>query len=177
MIIFLFFVVTIAIFIYLVFTKPVEISFWLGSNEMDMNLDMSWLKFIRIRAETVEYRTYVSAYIFKSRLYYKLLKKNGKKFDTDMLRALSLSDTRLETHYGLSEPHITGIVFGALSFIASMVGVESFEQYPEFISNGEYLQVDGSSKLNIGKTIKNYVQLKLRERKRRKNYGSVSVKQ
>jgi len=177
MIIFLFFVLIIAVFVYLMFTKPVKLFFWLSSGEMEMKLNISWLKFLRITAKNVNLRIHVSAYVLKARIYSRFIKKTGKSFNSDVLKALSLNNTEVKTYYGMNEPHMTGILFGALSFIVSMAGVQRFEQYPEFIPDDEYLQIEGNSELNIGKTITNYVQLKLRERKRRKYHGAISVKQ
>ncbi|NLL45325.1 MAG: hypothetical protein GX250_00775 [Clostridiales bacterium] len=176
MLLFLIFVLIIATLIYLIFTRPVELSFWLSSGEKDMELHVSWLGVLRACVKRVNFRTHVAAYVFKARIYSGFLKKTGKGFNSEIIRALSLSDTELKTCYGLNGPHITGILFGVLSAIASMVGLERFEQYPEFLSGEEYLQIEGSSKLNIGRTVSNYVRLKLKKRKRRKYHGSLSVK-
>lgn len=175
--IFLFFVLIIAVFVYLIYTNPVKLFLRLSSGEMEMKLNMSWLNFLRITAKTVDFRIHVTAHVFKARIYSGFIKKTGKSFNGDILKALSLDNTELKTYYGLNEPHMTGILFGALSFIVSMAGVQRFEQYPQFISEDEYLHIEGSSELNIGKTGTNYVRLKLRERKRRRNHGSISVKQ
>lgn len=168
MLLFLILVLIIAVLVYLIFARPVELSFWLSSGETDMELHVSWLRFLRAIVKRVNSRTHVAAYVFKGRIYSGFLKKTGKGFNSEVIKALSLSDTEVKTSYGLSGPHITGILFGVLSAVASVVGLERFEQYPEFFSGEEYLQIEGSSKLNIGRTVANYVRSKLKKRKRRK---------
>lgn len=171
---FLIIVFIIALFIYLIYTRPVKPEFRLSSGEMDMKLYASWLTIFKITAERMNFRTHIAVHAFKLRLYSGFIKKAGRSFNTDILRALSLSDTELKTRYGLNEPHITGILFGTLSAIGSMAGIERFEQHTEFITADEYLEIEGSSELNIGKTVTNYLRLKSKERKRRKYHGSIS---
>jgi|GEM_PF-826237 len=171
---FLIVILIIAIFLYLVYTRPVKLEFRFSSGEMDLRLRASWLGFVKLRAERMNSRTHITVHIFGLKIYSGFIKKTGKGFNTDMIRVISLSNTELKTSYGLNEPHISGILFGALSAIGSVARIERFEQRTEFVTADEYFEMEGNSELNIGKTITNYLRLKTKERKRRKYHGSIS---
>jgi len=166
-------IVLIALLICLIYTVPVELEFRLNS-EMDMKLRALWLGVFKLTAELIDLRIYVSANAFGLKVFSGFLEKKSRGLNTDTLRVLSLSDAEIRTQYGLNEPHIAGILFGVLSAVGSMASIDRFEQRSDFISLDEYLEIEGRSKLNIGRTLMNYVRLKSKERKRRRYYGSVN---
>jgi len=166
----LFIILLVIIFAYLLFTKPVKVSFLLDSEKMYMHVLMTWLPLLRVEAKTINLRPRVSVYLFGKKVSSGFMRKR-KTSGSDLIRALSLENTRIKTYYGLSEPHFTGILFGALNFVSSVVESYALEQYPEFVPAEEYLRVEAESDLNAGRTIVNL--MKLRKSRRRKNYGSV----
>lgn len=167
-------VLLIIIFICLIFTKPVKISFLLDSDKIDMHVSMTWLPLLKIEAKTIHLRAHISVYIFSKKIISKFIKKR-RGVDKSVLKALSLQNTCIRTFYGLNEPHLTGMLYGAIGFISSLIEIEALEQFPEFVPINEYLRIEANSKLNVGKTIVNLIQIKFEKSKGRKNYGSVKL--
>jgi hypothetical protein len=142
---------------------------------MDMHVLATWLPLLKIEAESTQLRARVSVYVFGKRVRFG---SGGgkKKFNRAYLRAPSLHNTRVKTAYGLNEPLLTGLLCGMIGFVGSVIEIGDLEQFPEFVSANDYLRVEASSDLNVGKTIANYLKIRRAEKQvRRKKYGSVNV--
>jgi len=164
-------VIIIAAVIYLAFSQPVKLSFLLDSDKNELHSSMQWLSLLQVEAEMAPSRPHISVYLFGKKLFSKLIMKR-KKANHTVLSALSLQNTRIKAYYGLHAPHLTGIFNAVISMLASFIDAESFEQYPEFIPAHEYLKIQGSANLNVGKTIAHMMQLNLKKGKGENN-GSV----
>ncbi|MGE4485703.1 MAG: hypothetical protein AB7C97_11400 [Oscillospiraceae bacterium] len=165
-------VILIAAIIFLTFAYPVKVSFLLDSDAMDMHLLMKWLSILKIEVNIIGIRAHISVFIFNMKIVSKFL-ANKRGSGKIVLKALSFQDTCIRTLYGLNSPHLTGIFYGAVSFISSLINVRELEQHPEFIPSKEYLRIEASSDLNAGKTMVNLIKLKFKKSKERKNYELV----
>ncbi len=162
MYIFLFFVLILGICFYLIFVKPLKVSFLLDSNEMELHTLVLWKPVFMVKVRMVCSKPHITIYCFNLQVLSKIKqkRKNRKNQTIDIFRALDLKDTEVKLFYGISDPFITGILFTALAMINTMTKIETFEQFPSFCPNQDYLRLEGKTNINIGKTIINFVRLK-----------------
>ena len=168
----LFLVLVLITLIIVAYSEPLYLTFVFDSDEKDMHLAMSWLKQIKIRAEIKELRPYVSVFVFNRRIMSTFLKKRKKK--NGSISALDLRNTDVRVSYGINSLAGSSIIYAALEIIGQVGKIDRFDQVPEFMPATEYLKIDASAKLNIGKTISNTILLKLKLQKRRQNMDQTS---
>lgn len=159
MIIILAVVLILAGIVYLMFAEPVRLFFLLDSDKMELHFSAAWLSLLYVQAEIIHSKAYISVYLLRKKIASKFLSKR-RNTHSAVFSALSLKDTRIRTFYGMAAPHVTGILCGVIGFLGSFVEAECFEQFAEFVPEHEYLQIQGSSRLNLGKTIVNAMQLR-----------------
>jgi hypothetical protein len=163
----LFIVLLAAVLAYLIFEKPVGVYFLLDSDEMEMMVRATWLGSIRSDIRIVEQRPHINIFFGNRRIYSKTMEKNKTHDGSGRLhlKALRLSDTKIKTFYGLAEPHLTGILYGATEFIASFAVAAEIMQFPDYVPDREYLRIEAETRLNIGATIVSLISLKFRKRR------------
>jgi hypothetical protein len=152
--------------LYLIYYKPLRVSFLLDSDEMKMMATMTWLRIIKAEVMIVEYKPHISLY-FRDKKIYSKIRKMKEKAGGNSWRALSLHDSKIRTFYGLSQPHLTGIFYAAANFLSSLTKTIEIEQYPEYAPLNEYLRIEAKTSVNLGKSLFNLIRLKMNRKKRR----------
>jgi len=162
----IFFILFLAVLVYLFFEKPLKVGFLLDSDEMKMMAAVTWLKIFKAELKIVDTKPQISIYIKSKRIYSQSVKK-AKKKDMSSFRALSLKDTKVNIFYGLIRPDINGMLYAVLKFIGSLTDSVEVEQYPEYFPENEYLRIEADTNVNIGNSIVNLIKQKLESNKRR----------
>lgn len=171
----------ITVFIILLFLKPVVILFRFNTETDEMDMIFYWIKpFLKGRVVMENSMPVLSLFIFNMRILTRKIKKQGGRQNIQrLLKTLDFSDVYIRAYYGLLNPAATGVVFGMLGVVQSIVNsltddVE-IEQYPEFMPFEEYLVINTGVKLNIGMTLINFLHLRFQHAKRKRSgkYGSV----
>ena len=127
---------------------------FLDTDRTEFGLVFYWMyPFVRARVTMLEYTPLLTVYLFNIRVFRKKLKVKAGKTQTPSLQSIALSDISLTTCFGLESPFFTGILSGMAELIEGTFQNAAIRAYPDFLSEREYLTVQGSAKLNIGKTI------------------------
>lgn len=151
------FILLLGLLIYLIYAKPLNLLFVFDSDTMDMHISARWLSLFRMKLELVQ--MHISVYFVNFRIVSQKIQRKGKT-DKSVLKALSLQNSRIRTCFGFSDPGMTGLSFGAVSFLGALFGIEEIEQFPEFIPEKEFLRFEVTSDLNLGRTIANRIRQK-----------------
>ncbi len=155
------------------FLNPVAISFLLDTNRMDMSAEARWKPFVRAEARIINYRLFVTAYLFRKKIYAGFIRQGEKeRSHRALFESMYLSDTAVRIFYGFHEPHLTGLFSGAADFVAALLRKADIELAPDFTPDNEFLRVEAKTKLIAGKTLINMVGNKFARIGRRKKYGS-----
>lgn len=153
-----------ATLILLAYLMPLNIIFVFDSDAMNMQLSMTWLKKLNIRAEIIRLKPHISVFLFNKKLVSFIKEKKKKRSGVSgIIKSLELNDTNVKMFYGFDKPFMTGIIFSVLGFITSLFRIDRFEQYPEFVPANEYLKIEATTQMNIGKTISKLILLKLKK--------------
>lgn len=149
----------IGLIVYLAYKRPMEAEFLLDSDGPAMNLELTWLSFFRMKAETAPDGVHMRIYLFGMRI---LSRRMGEKKNSNLslFKTLSLSDTCLRLEYSLDNPFLNGLAFIAAGMAGNLADITSLDQLPDFFPGREYLCLEGSSKLNLGRTTANFIRLK-----------------
>jgi len=158
--------------------KPLEICFTFDSDLMEARVSASWLFLAKIIATPG--KSNVSIYILDLKILSKPLKKkraSNINNNINMIKALSIRENRIEVSYGLNQPYLTGLFFGAISSLGSLVRITNLRQHPDFLSVGEYLRISSKIKIDLAKTLANFISLKLTKKKRRTTMDQTELKE
>lgn len=149
---------------YLSFIKPLNVSFNLNSDTSNWHASANWLSsLLRIVVKPDGSKVKISVYILNIKCLSKALSelsKKRKKPAIAYLKAISIQDERVEIFHGLNESHLTGLICGGISAFGSLFGLSGLQQYPDFVSTRDYIQISADIKINLGKTLMNIAKLK-----------------
>lgn len=167
----LFILALLILLIWLAFKKPMELHFTLDADDLSASLIMNWLTILHVRAEFLEGRMQLRVFLHNW-LIFSGQPQEDKEMHRELLSALSLSETSVKTSYGLNEPHLAGFLFCAMNLICTLTGVFALEQSPDFVPLQEFFRVEGSTKLNVGRTAANLMKLRLEQRREKRQWIS-----
>jgi hypothetical protein len=167
----LFFIVAlIAVLVLQTFELPATAAFRLDTERSELCLTLYWLNpFIRARVAMSNYAPLLTGYLFNIRIVSRKLKAKAGQSKTLPLRTAALSDISIKTCFGFESPFFTGILSGALQALESYFQNAAVSAYPDFLADREYLIVQGSAKLNIGKTVLQSVKMHYNTLKRKRS--------
>lgn len=156
---------------------PVRISFLLDTTKEEMTIGGRCLGVIRIEGTVSGGRIQVMVRLFSIRIYSGCpkAKRGRRKLSVrSLLDAAALAGTRVRFTYGSTEPHRTGFFCAAGEFIRTLLRTADVAVEPVFLPENEFLTVEASTRLNVGKTLLNLLAARLHTKKprRRHRYGS-----
>ena len=144
----------------LIFTVAANVIFEFDSLKEDMSLAIIWIyPFLKAVVTKKDQSPYVTVYLFNKSIFSKQL-NTGKKPKYDLKRLASIVkpfDVRLNTGYSLGDPFMTGVACGAINMASQFINIDSIEQNPDFTSVNDYICVDATAKVNIGRAIVNFI--------------------
>lgn len=146
--------------IVLAFTAALNVKLILDSDLDRSNLTVAWLNpFFRVTAELQYGIPVLTCYLFHRKVYARQIKslsgqhKNGRKRKGNIAGHIHHSHVNVSTSYGFKDPFSTGITYGLLNIVTQYLPVLSFSQHPDFLSGRDYVHVDATAKVYVGKTL------------------------
>lgn len=172
----LFLILLIAMIGVAMFETSAAITMQLDTDREDFHASFFWLyPLFSSKITMMNYSPLMTFYIFKKRVYSKTIKKKPKQTNRmDYLQAAVLSDKYANFSYGLEDPFVTGFASGILQMLQAVFGGVSIQQMPDFLSQQDYIRISAGAKLNIGKTLVQFIRMwKENKMKRSGHYGSI----
>ena len=140
------------LFIFLLFTVASRIDLSYDSARSDMHLTLRWLHPLLRSVIVKEGNGFLLlVYLLKKRVLAKLMKpKQYTKRSGNILKSLKPTEIHVNTQYGFRDPFVTGLACSAVSAVSQFLNVESLHQKPDFMANSDYVSLDATAKLNLG---------------------------
>ena len=141
--------------IILLFTVASKIIFYFDSAASELNLTLLWLYPVMKSVVSSENGGFtLSVYFFNKRI----LKRQLKIGKTDMqnrnfLRKINPTDININAQYGFKDPYLTGLAYGAINMISRFFTLESLHQKPGFLAYEDYINIDATARLNLGRSL------------------------
>ncbi|MFZ5354083.1 MAG: hypothetical protein ACOZCL_15370 [Bacillota bacterium] len=159
MIIVIILLLTIISFGILLFAVASKVTFHFSSTTSDINVTITWLHpFLRSVVTRNSEGTQMFIYLFNKKiLKTRLDNKNTTGKNKNIIEKLNPTDISIYTEYGFRDPSITGMTFGAISAASQLLPVESISQKADFLTNEDYINVDGTARLNLGRSLVSFI--------------------
>ena len=143
------------LFIVLLFTVASRIDLSYDSARSDMHLTLRWLHPLLMSVIVKEGNGFLLlVYLLKKRVLAKLMKpKQYTKRSGNILKSLKPTEIHVNTQYGFRDPFVTGLACGAVSAVSQLLNVESLHQKPDFLANSDYINLDATAKRNLGRLL------------------------
>jgi len=143
------------LFIFLLFTVASRINLSYDSARSDMHLTLRWLHpLLRSVIAREGSRFLIRIYLLNKRVLTKLIKpKQYTKRNGNILRNLKPTDIHVNAQYGFRDPFVTGLACSTVSAVSQLLNVESLHQKPDFLANSDYINLDATAKLNLGRLL------------------------
>ncbi|MDF2545104.1 MAG: hypothetical protein K0R93_2 [Anaerosolibacter sp.] len=143
----------------LLFTVASKIIVHFNSTSSDLNVTLLWLYPVLRSVVSSENDSFVlSIYLFNKRILKRQLTiskinlQNRKYFSK-----IHPTDIHISAQYGFKDPSFTGLVFGGINMISRFFTLESLYQSPNFLANDDFINIDASAKLNLGRSLLKFV--------------------
>ncbi|MDP4151848.1 MAG: hypothetical protein Q8865_00205 [Bacillota bacterium] len=176
----LFFLLLAVIFIVLLLEEPLTVTFLIDTDNEDARVLIKWLDpFFNARVKMVNYRPFLSIYIFKLKVYSKAVKSRKKQGKSkgkgiSIIRSLYLQDSYANMYYNLGDPFLTAVTDGALLISGTYLSKMEINQIPDFYPDHAYIYFEGGTEIDLVKSWIRYNHAKENQKvKRREEYGSV----
>jgi hypothetical protein len=161
----------ILLLVYLIFIKPVKVSFIFDTDRTDMHMNVRWLfPFLDIKVIMQDYKPLATVYIFKKKFFTKKINKqiqNNEKNDQllQYYNCLSLKNSYINTFYSLYDPFVTSIVNIVLYIAESLTNTIRVVQNPNFIADHAYIALEAGTNLNVGKSVTRIISNRFKKNK------------
>lgn len=141
------------IILVLLFNIASKIFVHFDSASTELNFTLLWLyPFLKSVIESENDTFTLSIYIFSKRIFKKQLanhKAQGK--NKNLLSKINPTDIHINARYGFSDPYFTGLAFAALNMMPRFLSLESLHQRPDFLVSSDFINIDATAKLNLGR--------------------------
>lgn len=139
--------------------NDLNVLFGFDTRKGDTGIHIGWREpFFRSSVTMSGYKPFVTAYIFDKKVYAKTVTKRRYS-------SLHISGVKAEAFYSLDNPFTTivsnGIIDGMLRPLMSAFPDMDLTQHPDLFSARQYLALNGSAKVNPGKTLVNIIRNKI----------------
>lgn len=150
--------VILAIFLLLIvllFTVRSKIDVVFITCDSDMHITLLWLyPLLKSVVTRVNGRLSVSIYLLNKKvLTRQIYKKQSPSVSANIIRHLNPTDICVDTQYGFRDPFFTGLACSAVTMASEYFNVKSLNQKPDFLAASDYIDVDATARLNLGKSI------------------------
>ena len=149
----------VVILLVLLFIVASKIIVHFDSTSSDFNATLLWLYPILKSVISSENDAFtLSIYFFSKRVFKKQLTNHKTKGNNkNLLSKLNPTDVHINAQYGFKDPYFTGLAFAALNMIPRFLSLESLYQRPDFLVSNDYINIDATAKLNLGRFLLNLV--------------------
>lgn len=149
-------IVFLILFLVIILVSLISIKIYLNANSIDLpnfNIIFSWIyPFFQSKIYLNENSIItLNIYFFK-----KLFKTTPLKIKTnfdgnsfEFIKNIKLNSIDIETHYGFSDPSITGFICAIINTIPIYALKNNILNYPDFTSHTSYFDTTGVIKINL----------------------------
>ena len=150
--------------IMLIFSVAIRIRFIIDTNNSNLNLSFLWLyPFLKVLVSLEDVKPMLTVYLFKMKVFRMAVKANkGKKSGSNLMQLAKPTEINITTSYGFKDLYATGVVCGAVNMVRGFINATYIKQFPDFMSNKDYIYLNANAKVNIGTTIVNYTKSKIK---------------
>jgi len=139
----------------LLFTVKSEVDLTFNSTDSDMHVTLLWLYPLLKSVITRENaRLVMTVYLFNKRIVTKQINRKQKlSGEENILKRFNPTDIRVDTQYGFRDPFVTGLACSAITMVSKFFNVKSINQRPDFLAVNDYINLDATAKLNLGRSL------------------------
>lgn len=146
-------------------TMTLRLRFLFNLDDHGMYINILYLyPLIKIVIRFEDNKPFLLVYLLKIRVFKTQLKtkkrSNRSNKGISFVKSANPTHVNVTTHYGFKDPYATGMVCGALSIAKNYINTDKINQFPDFISNNDYIYVDASANIKVGQTIVKYAKNK-----------------
>lgn len=139
----------------LLFAVKSKVDLVFDSTDSDIHFTLFWLYPLLKSVVTREKSGFVmTVYLFNRKVLTRLLnpKQNVSKKE-NVLRLFNPTDIHVDTRYGFRDPFVTAMASSAITMASGYFNVESLNQKPDFLATNDYISLDATAKLNLGRSL------------------------
>lgn len=147
-------VITSLLVVVLLFTVAAKVIVHFNSSS-DLNVTLLWLYPILKSVVLSENDSFVlSIYILNKRIFKRQLAVSKINMQNkNLLSNINPTDININAQYGFKDPYFTGLIFGGINMISRFFTLESLYQRPNFLANDDFINIDATAKLNLGRSL------------------------
>jgi hypothetical protein len=141
--------------IILLFTVKSRVNLIFDSTNSDMHLTLLWLyPLLKSVIKRVDNRLIMTVYLLNKRIYNREVKNNQNEYSSkSAIKSLNPTDIHVDTSYGFRDPFVTGLAGSAITLVSEFFNVESLHQRPDYLAISDYINLDATAKLNLGRSL------------------------
>lgn len=141
--------------IILLFTVASKIIVHFDTTTSDLKLTLLWLyPFLKSVVSSENGMFMLNVYLFNKRILKRHIKSSRQEMQNkSFIKKISPTNINISAEYGFKDPYFTALTFSAISMITNFFTLESLYQNPIFVSNDDYINIDATARLNIGRSL------------------------
>ncbi len=147
-------IIALLLFAVLLFTVASKIFVHFNSSS-DLNVTLIWLYPVLKSVISSENDSFIlSIFLFNKRILKKQLTIN--KINTqnrNFFSKIQPTDIHVSAQYGFKDPYFTGLIFGGINMISKFFTLESLYLRPNFLASDDFINIDATAKLNLGRSL------------------------
>lgn len=152
---------------------PLRVRCLVDTTVPELWAEVRWSKAARADARFMGGKLYLAVFVFERKMTDRPLGNHGGKQDPwELMEAAALSETTVTAAFGFFEPQWTGFFSGLAAMSVLFRRGVSLQLEPDFMPEAEYVRVQISTVVNVGRTLINLLLIKVNKVFRRKAYGS-----
>ncbi len=125
----------------------------------DLNVTLLWLSPVLKSVVSSENDSFIlSIYFLNKRILKRQLTVSKINMQNkNFFNKINPTNIHINAEYGFKDPCFTGLVFGGMNIISSFFPLESLYQKPDFLANDDFINIDASAKLNLGRSLLKFI--------------------
>lgn len=147
------------LFTILLFTVKSKVNLIFDSASSDMHLSLLWLyPLLKSEIRRVDNRLIMTIYLLNKRIYNREISSKQNDYSSkSTIKNLNPTDIHVDTSYGFRDPFVTGLAGSAITLVSEFFNVESLHQRPDYLAISDYINLDATAKLNLGRSLMKFV--------------------
>lgn len=139
----------------LLFTVASKIIVHFNSAASDLNVTVLWLDPVLKFVVSSENNSFIlSVYLFKKIFFKKQLTNSRINIQNrNFISKITPADIHINAQYGFRDPYFTGLAFCAINMISKFFTLESLYQKPDFLADDDFLNIEATARLNLGRSL------------------------
>ncbi|MCX7710253.1 MAG: hypothetical protein N2484_10450 [Clostridia bacterium] len=146
------------VLIILALTIAFRIKLIFSSNNANMSITLLWLyPLLKVVITNIETRMFLQFYLLNRQVFQKPINNNkGNGNNLDLVKEVKPKHVHVNAYYGFRDPFFTGVACGAINIASQFINIESLSQFPDFLADKDYIYVDATAKVKLGRALLNW---------------------